>query len=818
MRAKALEIAWHEKAPIWSVDVSSSNRVVTAGGDKVARVWRLSPSATPPELPVDWLCDLRAHLTTVNVARFSRSGLCIATGADQGEIVVWRLSAGTEGTGGPSPLEVAAEGVEGAPAPRERWGHEATLRGHHQDVLDLSWGADGYTLVSASVDNTIVVWDTRHPTRPPTVLRAHSNYVQGVAIDPVGKIIASLGNDRALRLFSRAGLTPWAPVAVATAITSDARLFSNDTKFKTFFRRLAWSPDGSVLACPSGLHFPQTKRMFAVHLFARNNWSLPAAQCGGLMKPACAVRFSPVLYTLRRQAALEEDVATPEAQSQSQSCTASQSSQKSGEGSVREAAVIRQRKKFGPFEGFTYRMVLAVACVDAVLFYDTEAFSRPFATVEGLHCAEHTDIAWSADGLTVMLSSVDGYASVITFTEEELGPRLRESQIPRWMREYSLQRQHSETGVLVKAARVSPQSARPASCLTMIPRSDSAKDVNLGAPPGPSRNIYQRKALGQRPQPLHTATVIGKSGLLTPSADVQVKESESVTLRKSSGQGFRIAAIEPARSAKNSGLPGHSNSTVTAKSQDTRSQENLVKTLGAMPVEPKRLDVIVAAESKDAGTLEETKPLSPMTVDPRRLDAIVAAKLQDACPQEKAAKKVNAMHVEPKRLDAIVTPKSQDACPQEKTIEPLRAMPVEQKRVDAIGLEVAKTPEVKLVVPKRRLKQSLAVQATVVPQTTSADKDDSKYVIPSKMPVAKDCAYGNMDSEGAEKAVTEVVADKRRPKSRSLVQTVFTVGDTVDLGKEDGREKRDRDSHAVSTEDREPKRQQTERASVVDLA
>lgn len=478
MRARALEIAWHEKAPIWSVDVSPSNRVVTAGGDKVARVWRLSPSAIPPEMPVEWLCDLRAHLTTVNVARFSRSGLSIATGADQGEIVVWRLSSGTESPGGPSPLEVAAEGSEGAPAPRERWVHEATLRGHHQDVLDLSWGADGNTLVSASVDNTINIWDVRNPSRPPIVLRAHSNYVQGVAIDPVGKIIASLGNDRALRVFSRAGLTPWAPVAVATAITADSKLFANDSKFKIFFRRLAWSPDGSVLACPSGIHFPEAKRMFAVHLFARNHWSLPAVQCGGLKKPACAVRFSPVFYALRKQDAADEDIATPEVQSQSY--TSSQSSQKDGEGRPNDTSGIKPPKKFGPFEGFTYRMVFAVACVDAVLFYDTETFTRPFAAVEGLHCAEHTDIAWSTDGLTIVLSSMDGYASVISFTEEELGPRLREDQLPRWLREYSLQKQHSETGVLVKATRVSPQSARSPSCLTFIPRSESVRDMKPG--------------------------------------------------------------------------------------------------------------------------------------------------------------------------------------------------------------------------------------------------------------------------------------------------------------------------------------------------
>lgn len=496
MHANLLEIAWHENTPIWSIDLST-NRVVTAGGDKVARVWRItsvaptnaapsqtgvdttsrpSPSQPIPSTTVEWLCDLRAHLTTVNVARFALSGLSIATGADQGEIIIWRFV----GAGGPlTPFEAIETGGDGAPQPTERWMRHATLRGHVQDVLDLAWAADGHTLVSASVDNSIMVWNVRTPSQAPVIIRAHSNFVQGVAIDPVGKIIASLGNDRSLRLFSRAGDTPWAQIAVSTAITSDSKLFVDDTKFKTFFRRLAWSPDGSVLACPSGLHFPQNNKMFAVHLFARDHWSQPAAQCGGLPKHACAVRFSPILYVLR-------DSFSPNGnalRSDARSSDGSQSSAKTCEGSARvigDNAVARQY--VGPFQGFPYRMIFAVACVDAVLFYDTEVLSRPFAKVEGLHCAEHTDIAWSMDGLHLMLAAVDGYASIISFSEEELGQRLREDQVPRWLREYSLQReQNSETSALISTLKSNPQVSSKHTSAT--PKSQQSVVV---APPGAS--------------------------------------------------------------------------------------------------------------------------------------------------------------------------------------------------------------------------------------------------------------------------------------------------------------------------------------------
>lgn len=117
-------------------------------------------------------------------------------------------------------------------------------------------------------------------------------------------------------------------------------------------------------------------------------------QCGGLPTPPCAVRFNPILFQLRSTC----DV-----------------------------------KSTGPFFTFTYRMVFAVACVHSVLFYDTESLTRPFATVEGLHCAEHTDLSWSADGRTCLVSSVDGYISTICFSPDELGPVLPREQIPSWL-------------------------------------------------------------------------------------------------------------------------------------------------------------------------------------------------------------------------------------------------------------------------------------------------------------------------------------------------------------------------------------------------
>lgn len=42
----------------------------------------------------------------------------------------------------------------------ETWRCTSTLRGHNGDVLDVAWSPQDIWLASASVDNTIIIWDT----------------------------------------------------------------------------------------------------------------------------------------------------------------------------------------------------------------------------------------------------------------------------------------------------------------------------------------------------------------------------------------------------------------------------------------------------------------------------------------------------------------------------------------------------------------------------------------------------------------------------------------------------------------------------------
>ena len=83
--------------------------------------------------------------------------------------------------------------------------------GHNNNITDLAWSPDGTLLASASLDNTVVVWDAASGHRVRT-LAQHENYVKGVAWDPVGSFLAAQSDDRSVRVWR---CEDWAPFGCA---------------------------------------------------------------------------------------------------------------------------------------------------------------------------------------------------------------------------------------------------------------------------------------------------------------------------------------------------------------------------------------------------------------------------------------------------------------------------------------------------------------------------------------------------------------------------------------------------------------------------
>lgn len=164
------------------------------------------------------------------------------------------------------------------------------------------------------------------------------------------------------------------------------RLYHDGT-LQTFFRRLCFTPDGKLLLTPAGVtdYDGVLKPTNTTYGYSRYDLSKPAFVLPFPNEYTVAVRCSPVLYRLRPYNA----------------------------------------DKNPPIITLPYRMIYAVATKNSVFFYDTQQ-SVPFAIVSNIHYTRLTDLAWSNDGNVLIVSSTDGFCSLLTFNENELGERYEE--------------------------------------------------------------------------------------------------------------------------------------------------------------------------------------------------------------------------------------------------------------------------------------------------------------------------------------------------------------------------------------------------------
>ncbi|KAE9602779.1 putative transcription factor WD40-like family [Lupinus albus] len=375
MKGGTVQISWHEGKPILTLDFHPpSSTLATAGADFDIKFWSMKSAAgTQRKLPqVSYLNSLSYHSSAVNVIRFSLSGELLASGADGGELLIWKIHSTDTGV---------------------TWKVLKMLRSHHKDILDLQWSTDSTHIISGSVDNCCIIWDVNKGINLQK-LDAHAHYVQGVAWDPLGKYAASLSSDRTCRIYinkplkskgiekinyvCRHVISKAEQPLLKNSKSTKYHLFHDET-LPSFFRRLAWSPDGSFLLVPSGSYKIGTasESVNAAYIFSRKDLSRPAIQLPCASKAVVAVRFCPIFFNLR---------------------------------GTNSAGLFK----------LPYRIIFAVATLNSLYIHDTES-TPPIAILAGLHYAPITDIAWSSDARYLALSSQDGFSSLVEFENEELG-------------------------------------------------------------------------------------------------------------------------------------------------------------------------------------------------------------------------------------------------------------------------------------------------------------------------------------------------------------------------------------------------------------
>ena len=225
----------------------------------------------------------------------------------------------------------------------------------------------------------------------------------------------------------------------------NASLYANET-LTSFFRRLTFTPDGSLLLTPAGQYQTQHQAEGAakptyeitntVYIYSRGGINkAPIAHLPGHKKPSVAVRCSPIVYSLRQSAApptkniiidtsspedpmpsLPEPLTKPISAASTPSVmepppppprsaasetplpnpnskipsVESPAPTSAGSATTAPAAAVP-----GPKSAFalSHRMIYAVATQDSVLLYDTQQ-QTPICVVSNLHCATFTDLAW----------------------------------------------------------------------------------------------------------------------------------------------------------------------------------------------------------------------------------------------------------------------------------------------------------------------------------------------------------------------------------------------------------------------------------------
>ncbi|KAB5548280.1 hypothetical protein DKX38_011686 [Salix brachista] len=228
------------------------------------------------------------------------------------------------------------------------------------------------------------------------LLDGHFHYVQGVAWDPLAKYIASISSDRTCRIYVNKPQTKTKGaekmnyvsqhviMKAEQQMSTKTHLFHDET-LPSFFRRLAWSPDGSFLLVPAGSYkmAATSETVNTAYAFSRMDLSRQDMlqfiflMLPGASKPVVAVRFCPVPFNLRGLAS-------------------------------------------GGLFKLPYRLIFAVATLNSLYIYDTESVP-PIAILAGLHYAAITDISWSSNAQYLALSSRDGYCTLVEFEANELG-------------------------------------------------------------------------------------------------------------------------------------------------------------------------------------------------------------------------------------------------------------------------------------------------------------------------------------------------------------------------------------------------------------
>ncbi|KAF8452611.1 WD40-repeat-containing domain protein [Boletus edulis BED1] len=332
----------------------------------------------------------------------------------------------------------------------------------------------------------------------------------------------------------------------------------------------------------SGLTNPNSTS--SVFIYSRANFARPPiAQLPGHKKASVAVRFSPILYELRngvvgpgvgetKTAVLEKDkegklavdltsgtgvlaqqqsVLSPSPRKEKAPASQSQAagsdipavhspslrpSSSSMATTSKTSIPVVSSPPTGSVFALPYRMLYAVLTMDTVTIYDTQQ-AGPVCLLTKLHYDEFTDMSWSPDGQTLVLSSRDGYCTLIVF--DEILPAHHTQQSTLQLQSIA---QHNFVPLTYAASSVPTHPPTPANTTAglpiIAPPVVPAKRAQLqGSESSPQEQLASHSATDNSVVSSGSSATTGDSGRVEEAKDQPPKKKRRVVLTRVSDIG-----------------------------------------------------------------------------------------------------------------------------------------------------------------------------------------------------------------------------------------------------------------------------------------
>jgi protein HIRA/HIR1 len=299
--------------------------------------------------------------------RFSPNNKYLASGADDKIVCVYSLD--------PNPPTITKTFGSNEAPPVESWRVMRRLVGHDNDVQDLGWSYDSSILVSVGLDSKVVVW-SGHTFEKLKTLSQHQSHVKGLTFDPANKYFATASDDRTIKIFRFTSPPPNATAhdqvhnfILETTISAPF----TTSPLTTYFRRCSWSPDGLHIAAANAVNGPVS----SVAIISRGSWE-SSINFIGHEGPVEVCAFCPRMF-------------------------------------YKDPPDERDAQSHNP--------VTVIACggQDKSLSIWNTRLTRPFIIAQGLANKSISDLAWSPNGESLFVTTLDGSILTMLFQEGELG-------------------------------------------------------------------------------------------------------------------------------------------------------------------------------------------------------------------------------------------------------------------------------------------------------------------------------------------------------------------------------------------------------------